>query len=180
MLNYLFLLVDLVYTKLLYRRAKLVRIPFFSRGLHMIDIGIGFKSGRFCRFDVLSQHNILDRVRLVIGDNVCVGDRVHIAVALDVFIEQDVLIASNVFISDHDHGTSKKDSLIISPISRPLSCSPVRIGHSCWIGQNVCILKGVTIGHNSVVAAGAVVTKSCDPFSILMGIPARSSSQAVC
>lgn len=50
---------------------------------------------------------------------------------------------------------------------------PVTIEDGCWIGANVTILKGVTIGRGSVVAAGAVVTKSCDPYSIIGGVPAK-------
>lgn len=50
---------------------------------------------------------------------------------------------------------------------------PVTIEDGCWIGANVTILKGVTIGRGSVVAAGAVVTKSCAPYSIIGGVPAK-------
>lgn len=50
---------------------------------------------------------------------------------------------------------------------------PVVIEDGCWIGANVTILKGVTIGRGSVVAAGAVVTKSCPPYSIIGGVPAK-------
>lgn len=50
---------------------------------------------------------------------------------------------------------------------------PVEIEDGCWIGANVTILKGVTIGRGSIVAAGAVVTKSCPPYSIIGGIPAK-------
>lgn len=49
---------------------------------------------------------------------------------------------------------------------------PVVIEDGCWIGANVTILKGVTIGRGSVIAAGAVVTKSCKPYSIIGGVPA--------
>lgn len=55
----------------------------------------------------------------------------------------------------------------------PENDMPVVIEDGCWIGANVTILKGVTIGRGSVVAAGAVVTKSCAPYSIIGGVPAK-------
>lgn len=51
--------------------------------------------------------------------------------------------------------------------------APVVIEDDVWCGANVTILKGVTIGRGSVVAAGAVVTKSCPPYSIIGGVPAK-------
>jgi acetyltransferase-like isoleucine patch superfamily enzyme len=42
-----------------------------------------------------------------------------------------------------------------------------------WIGANVTILSGVTIGRGSIIAAGAVVNKSCPPYSIIGGVPAK-------
>ena len=50
---------------------------------------------------------------------------------------------------------------------------PVVIEDDVWCGANVTILKGVTIGRGSVVAAGAVVTKSFPPYSIIGGVPAK-------
>lgn len=50
---------------------------------------------------------------------------------------------------------------------------PVVIEDDVWVGANVTILKGVTIGRGSVVAAGAVVTKSFPPYSVIGGVPAR-------
>lgn len=50
---------------------------------------------------------------------------------------------------------------------------PVVIEDGVWCGANVTILKGVTIGRGSVIAAGAVVTRSCAPYSIIGGVPAR-------
>lgn len=50
---------------------------------------------------------------------------------------------------------------------------PVVIEDDVWTGANVTILKGVTIGRGSVVAAGAVVTKSCPPYSVIGGVPAK-------
>lgn len=50
---------------------------------------------------------------------------------------------------------------------------PVMIEDDVWCGANVTILKGVTIGRGSVIAAGAVVTKSFPPYSIIGGVPAK-------
>lgn len=55
----------------------------------------------------------------------------------------------------------------------PENDAPVIIEDDVWCGSHVTILKGVTIGRGSVVAAGAIVTKSCPPYSIIGGIPAK-------
>lgn len=55
----------------------------------------------------------------------------------------------------------------------PENDAPVVVEDDVWAGSNVTILKGVTIGRGSVIAAGAVVTKSCPPYSIIGGIPAK-------
>ena len=55
----------------------------------------------------------------------------------------------------------------------PENDMPVQIEDGVWLGANVTILKGVTIGRGSVVAAGAVVTRSCPPYSIIGGVPAK-------
>lgn len=56
---------------------------------------------------------------------------------------------------------------------RPENDQPITIEDGVWCGTNVTILKGVTIGKGSIVAAGAVVTKSCSPYSIIGGVPAK-------
>lgn len=55
----------------------------------------------------------------------------------------------------------------------PENDAPVIIEDDVWFGANVVVLKGVTIGRGSVVAAGSVVTKSCSPYSIIGGVPAK-------
>jgi virginiamycin A acetyltransferase len=47
------------------------------------------------------------------------------------------------------------------------------IGNDVWIGMNSVILRGVTVGHGAVVAAGSVVTHDVEPYSIVGGVPAR-------
>ena len=54
-----------------------------------------------------------------------------------------------------------------------LNCEPVLIGDDVWIGTGAIILQGIQIGHGSIIAAGAVVTRDIPPYSIAMGTPAR-------
>lgn len=51
--------------------------------------------------------------------------------------------------------------------------NPVIIGNDVWIGSNAIILQGVKIGDGAVVAAGAVVTKDVEPYTIVGGVPAK-------
>nr|WP_090706305.1 CatB-related O-acetyltransferase [Daejeonella rubra] len=53
------------------------------------------------------------------------------------------------------------------------SYSTSKIGNDVWIGERAIILDGVIIGHGSVIAAGAVVTKDVEPYSIVGGVPAK-------
>jgi len=176
MLDYFCLALHLLLGKLLYPRSRLIRFPFYVRGSAQIDFGVNLSAGRFCRIDVLSLSTTSAKhsaKKLVFGENVQIGDRVQIAAAESVIIGDHCLIASNVFVSDHDHGSTEFDSMLIPPSERDLITAPIQIGHSCWIGQNVCILKGVILGENSIVAAGAVVTRSFPAFSVIGGVPAR-------
>ena len=53
------------------------------------------------------------------------------------------------------------------------SRGPISIGHDVWIGYKATILGGVTLGHGSVVAAHAVVTRDVPPYAVVAGNPAR-------
>ena len=55
----------------------------------------------------------------------------------------------------------------------PENDAPVMIEDDVWCGANVTILKGVTIGRGSIIAAGAVVTQSFPPYSVIGGVPAK-------
>lgn len=93
------------------------------------------------------------------------------------------LISWNVGIADSDFhplapGQRMIDAEALAPFfkDRPprpkLTTKPVIIRDNVWIGMNATILKGVTIGENSVVAAGSVVTKSVEPNTVVAGNPA--------
>jgi len=84
-------------------------------------------------------------------------------------IGNDVMIGEEIIIYTSNHG------IRLSQIMRcqGMEKAPVKIGNDVWIGARVIVLPGVTIGDGSVVAAGAVVTKDVNPYSIVGGVPAR-------
>lgn len=49
----------------------------------------------------------------------------------------------------------------------------ILIGNDVWIGQDAIILPGVTIGNGAIIAAGAIVTKDVEPYSVVGGVPAK-------
>lgn len=107
---------------------------------------------------------------IVIGNHVSANRNLTIYCANSVEIGDDVMMGSGILITDNDHG--------IDPTQRdfraqPLIARTVKIGNGCWIGEKASILSGVEIGEHSIVAAGAVVTKSIPPYSIAAGVPAK-------
>lgn len=58
-------------------------------------------------------------------------------------------------------------------ISQDANCKKINIGNDVWVGANVVILPGVTVGDGAVIAAGAVVNKDVPPFAIVGGVPAK-------
>jgi acetyltransferase-like isoleucine patch superfamily enzyme len=93
------------------------------------------------------------------------------------------LISWTVGIADSDFhpldpAERRRDALALAPYYKdrpprpPIRTAPVRIGHNVWIGMNAIILKGVTIGDNSVIAAGSVVAKSVSANTVVAGNPA--------
>ena len=120
--------------------------------------------------------------RCVVGDFTLLNGAIVMAEEL-VEIGSNCLISWGVGIADSDfHPLEPAQRLIdaqaLAPFlkNRPprpkLKTAPVEIGDNVWIGMNAVILKGVTIGENSVVAAGAVVTKSIPEDTIVAGNPA--------
>lgn len=89
-------------------------------------------------------------------------------------IGNKVIFGPNPTIITGDHRINVIGKFIIDSHEKlPENDAPVVIEDDVWTGANVTILKGVTIGRGSVIAAGAVVTKTCPPYSIIGGVPAK-------
>lgn len=104
--------------------------------------------------------------RLEFGRGVCINSGLQLVCAEDVVLGDDVHIGRDVWIRDNNG-----EHYIIQP--GYTWKAPVKIGSHCWIGSCVMIMKGVTIGDGTVVAANSVVTQSLPSHCIASGNPAR-------
>ncbi len=105
-------------------------------------------------------------IRTRIGKRVFIN---HACTFLDIggiTIEDDVQIGPNVNVLTEGHPLDPAER-------RKLIVTPVVIKRNAWIGAAATILPGVTVGENSVVAAGSVVTKDVPDNSVVVGIPAK-------
>lgn len=106
------------------------------------------------------------------GKNTKVEDNVFINAGCQfqdqggITIGEGALIGHNVVLATLNHDLNPSRRQICIP-------SPIKIGKNVWIGSNSTILPGVDIGDNSVIAAGAVVTKDVPANTIVGGVPAR-------
>ncbi len=106
-----------------------------------------------------------------IGSGTVLNDYVHIWGGGGIAIGNDCLIASHVVITSQSHDPQ---ALRVGSLYRDTNTAgPVSIGDNVWIGSHACILPGVSIGAGSIVAAGAVVTQSVRPATLVAGVPAR-------
>ncbi len=103
---------------------------------------------------------------ITIGKNVFINSGCHFQDQGGVTIEDGCLIGAQVEFATINHGQD--------PAHRTDNhFAPIHLGKRVWIGSHATILPGVTIGDNSIVAAGAVVTKEVPPNVIVAGVPAR-------
>lgn len=103
-----------------------------------------------------------------IGDNVYIAHNCWINGAGDLIIEDDVVISPNVIIATTKH------KYINRKISNTESESKkIIIGEGSWIAGNSTIILGVEIGIGNIIAAGSVVTKNTENFSLYAGTPAK-------
>lgn len=113
-------------------------------------------------------------LRVDYGENIHVGENFYAnfnSVLLDVcpiHIGRNVMLGPRVSLVTPEHP--------INPVERNSGLEfgrPITIGDNCWLGADVTVIGGVTLGDNVVVGAGSVVTKSFDDNVVIAGNPAR-------
>lgn len=168
--------ISLIYTKVFYKGARLIRRPIFVRGKKYLKYEEGLTTGYNCRIEMFDTGKGPDK-KLVIGKNCKIGDYVHIAAGEHVEIGENVLMGSKILISDLNHGNYSEvcteSTPDTPPDKRPIHTKPLVIGNNVWIGDNVCILPGVTIGDGCIIGSNAVVNRNIPKNCIAVGSPAK-------
>jgi len=169
------LLCYLLYTKLFFPKARLVRLPIDVRNKKNINFGKGLTTGLGCRIEAYPTDK--NKVCLIIGNHVEMNDYVHITAMESVNIGNHVLLASKIYISDCSHGSYSgnefDDSPLNAPNSRKMVAKPVTIEDNVWIGEFVSVLPGAHIGKGSIIGTMSVVTGHIPEYSIAVGSPAK-------
>jgi acetyltransferase-like isoleucine patch superfamily enzyme len=105
-----------------------------------------------------------------IGDKTVLGQECTISAYQHVSIGEQCILADRVMLIDFDHN--------VAEVERPIRVQgiykrDVRVGNNVWIGHAAQIMRGVTVGDNAIVGAGAVVTKDVPANAVVAGVPAR-------
>jgi acetyltransferase-like isoleucine patch superfamily enzyme len=105
-----------------------------------------------------------------IGAKTVIGQDCTISAYQHVSIGRECIIADRVMLIDFDHG--------VTEVERPIRAQgiykrDVRVEHNVWIGYGACILRGVSVGENSVIGTSSVVTKEVPANAVVGGTPAR-------
>ncbi len=131
--------------------------------------GGGIKIGRGTKFYGIKN--------LSIGNDVGIGaDNLFMCTRASIKIGDHVMTGPRVMMITGGHRYDIPDRLMKSignDEKRPEDDQDIVLEGDNWIGANSIILKGVTIGYGSIVAAGAVVTKDVPPYTIVGGVPAK-------
>jgi acetyltransferase-like isoleucine patch superfamily enzyme len=169
--GYLMLVARWVWLKLRWRGR------FKTDGLCFVCPGVKFEIGREAsvsmgRWSWLG-HDCKIRAHqghISIGAKSVLGQECTISCYQHVAIGRECIIADRVMMIDFDHG--------MVDVERPIREQgiykrDVNVGHNVWIGYGTCVLRGVSVGNNSVIGTNAVVTYDVPDNAIVAGVPAR-------
>ncbi len=154
------------------------RLHFFHRLYWRKKIQLLKKQCNSCGENVSISHSVC-----ILGDNLNIGNNVYLGenglymcANAPITLGDHVMIGPGVTIISGDHRIDVKGKYMMDvgeADKLPENDQPIVLKGDNWIGANVTILKGVTIGEGAVVAAGSVVTKNLPDFSISGGVPAK-------
>ncbi len=142
---------------------RLRRLLYKGLGAHIgKDVVLHFKT------EIRTPH------KLHIGKGTIIGDNALLDARCGLVMGENVNLSSNVSIYTLHHDHRDPQFRCPDPTQRRMD---VRIEDRAWLGSNIVVLPGVTIGEGAVCCAGCVVTKDVPPYTVVAGIPAKKVSE---
>ena len=147
-----------------------------------------------CKYNTLDAYSIIEKEEIIkklfkstgvnftiepnfwcdYGYNITIGDNFYSNHNLTILDCAEVIFGDNVSIGPNTSFYTAEHPLDASIRNKGLEfAKPIKVGDNVWIGGSSTILSGVTIGDNSVIAAGAVVTKNVPEDCVVAGCPAK-------
>lgn len=119
----------------------------------------------------LDDYTVIDACggTIVVSNGTYINTRSNIVSMKQIYIGSDCMFGSNVSIYDHDHDFSKG----VREGKKQYVTEIVKIEKNVWLGTGCVVVKGITIGNNSVVGANGVVTKSLEANGVYAGNPVK-------
>jgi acetyltransferase-like isoleucine patch superfamily enzyme len=152
------------------RREAFVRWPVHGNVLEALQAG-RLEIGAHTLFEPDVWITAPDPARIRIGQGCFLNIGAMVAAVSLVEIGDHCMLANNCFVTDGNHRFDDPDRPV--PWQGFTTKGPTRIGDNTWLGANVVVTSGVTIGERCVIGANSVVTKDVEPFTIAAGAPAR-------
>ena len=155
-------------------RRTVLCLPVRIAGERRIALGAGVHVGAGSCLQALEDEGFgLDGEALItIGDRTSIAGNCTISAARHVLLGTAVLLGRGVYIADHDHAYADASLPVLQQGIKNVAA--VEIADGAWLGQNVVICPGVTIGAGAVIAANSVVKADVGARCMAAGAPART------
>ena len=151
-------------------KKSVIVLPVRLSGEDRIEVNDRVYIGANCWLQTLPDGQNMSPA-ISIGSGTSIAGSCVISAVRQVRIGESVLFAKNVYVSDHKHKYSDQHVRIMSQGLDKIG--PVLIKEGAWIGQNVVVCPGVTIGRGSVIGANSLVNEDVPDFCIAAGSPVR-------
>lgn len=149
-------------------RHTVLEPPIRLSGERRIAVGSSVFVGQGSWLQVLGSG---EHVALEIGDGTSIAGNCVLSAAESVRIGRNVLFARNVYVSDHSHEFDDPSRPVLDQGITDIA--PVEIADGAWLGQNVVVCPGVSIGAGAVIGANSVVLADVPDRAVAVGAPAR-------
>lgn len=162
------------FCKIIYKHfgfKSLIYKPLFLYGRKYISLGKSVNLFKGARIECISSWKGQKfNPHLIIHDNTSFEQSAHISCVNKIEIGKNCTFSARTYITDCSHSYEKIDEKVLN---QKLVVKDVKIGDNCFVGMDVKIFPGVTIGDNVIIGANSIVTHDIPSYSVVVGCPAK-------